>query len=84
MGRWVVPCLLEQAPGWRAGALRLAERGCLDGATFSHVKRKRRVDVITPLKANMCATQEAIQLAARAAKWEAHPSRADQIWPRLG
>jgi hypothetical protein len=70
--------LLEQAPVLRAGDLLLEERGFLDGATLSHVKRTRRVDVITPLKANMLATQEAIQLAEMAAKWEAHPSRADQ------
>jgi len=70
--------LLEQAPVLRAGDLLLEDRGFLDGATLSHIKRTRRVDVITPLKANMLATQEAIQLAEMAAKWEAHPSRADQ------
>src|SRR6266850_3634847 len=70
--------LLEQASVLRAGDLLLEDRGFLDGATLSHMKRQRRVDVITPLKANMLATQEAIQLAEMAAKWEAHPSRADQ------
>jgi hypothetical protein len=70
--------LLEQAPGWRAGALRLEERGFLDGATLSHVQRQRRVEVITPLKAHMFATQEAIPRAERAAQWEAPPSRAEQ------
>jgi hypothetical protein len=70
--------LLEQTPVLRAGDLLLEDRGFLDGATLSHLKRKRRVDVITPLKANMLATQEAIQLAEMADQWEAHPSRADQ------
>lgn len=42
------------------------------------MKRKRRVDVIMPLKANMLATQEAIQLAEMADQWQAHPGRADQ------
>ena len=70
--------LLEQAPVWRAGDLLLEERGFLDGATFSHVKRQRRGDGITPLKAHRLATQEAIQLAEMAAQWEAPPSRADQ------
>ena len=70
--------LLEQAPVWRAGDLLLEDRGFLDGATFSHRKRQRQVDVITPLKANRLATQEAIQLAEMAATWEAHPSRTDQ------
>ena len=62
----------------RAGDLLLEDRGFLDGATLSDLKRKRRVDVIIPLKANMLATQEAIQLAEMADKWQAHPSRADQ------
>jgi hypothetical protein len=31
-----------------------------------------------PFKANMLATQKALQLAAMADTWEAHPSRADQ------
>jgi len=70
--------LLERAPVLRAGDLLLEDRGFIDGATLSHLKRKRRVDVIMPLKANMLATQEAIQLAEMADTWEAHPSRANQ------
>jgi hypothetical protein len=70
--------LLEQAPVLRAGDLLLEDRGFIDGATLSYLKRKRRVDVIMPLKANMLATQEAIQLAKLADTWEAHPGRADQ------
>src|SRR4029434_1900283 len=69
--------LLEQASVLRAGDLLLEDRGFLDGAMLSHLKRQRRVDVIMPLKANMLATQEAIQLAAMADRWESHPSRAD-------
>jgi len=38
--------LLERAPVVRAGDLLLDDRGCIDGATFSHLKRKRRVDGI--------------------------------------
>jgi len=45
--------LLERAPVLRAGDLLREERGGIDGATLSHVKRQRRVDVIMPLKANM-------------------------------
>jgi hypothetical protein len=70
--------LLEQASVLRAGDLLLEDRGFLDGATLSYLKRKRRIDVITPLKSNMLAAQEAIQLAERANKWEAHPSRSNQ------
>ena len=74
---WCRPWLAA-APVWRAGDLLLEDRGFLDGATVSHVKRQRQVDVIIPLKANMLATQEAMQLAAMADQWEAHPSRAEQ------
>jgi Transposase DDE domain len=70
--------LLEQASVLRAGDLLLEDRGFIDGATLSYLKRKRRIDVITPLKSNMLAAQEAIQLAEIANKWEAHPSRSHQ------
>src|SRR5215475_11337111 len=76
--------VLEAAPVLRAGDWLLEDRGFLDGATVSALKRQRRVDVILPLKANMLATQEAIQLAAMEDKWAVHPSRADQhiAWVR--
>ena len=61
--------LLEKAPVLRAGDLLLEDRGFIDGATLSALKRKRQVDVIMPLKANMLATQEAIQLAEMADTW---------------
>jgi hypothetical protein len=70
--------LLAEAPVLRAGALLLEDRGFLDGATVSDLKRTRRVDVIIPLKANMLATQEAIALAEMADQWHAHPTRAEQ------
>lgn len=70
--------LLEQASVLRAGDLLLEDRGFIDGATLSYLKRKRRIDVITPLKSNMLAAQEAIQLAESANKWAAHPSRSNQ------
>jgi Transposase DDE domain len=70
--------LLATTPVLRAGDLLLEDRGFIDGATVSDLKRRRQVDVIIPLKANMLATQEAIQLAEMANQWVAHPSRADQ------
>ena len=70
--------LLEKAPVLRAGDLLLEERGFLDGATLSALKRQRQVEVIVPLKANMLATQEARHLAEMVDKWQAHPARAAQ------
>jgi hypothetical protein len=76
--------VLEQACVLRPGDLLLEDRGFLDGATLSALKRTRQVDVIIPLKANMLATQEAIALAELADEWEAHPSRTEQTiaWVR--
>jgi hypothetical protein len=72
--------LLRQAPVLRAGDLLLEDRGFLDGATLSELKRTRQGDVIIPRKANMLATPEASQLAAMADRWDAPPSRAE---PRI-
>ena len=76
--------LLEQAPVLRPGDLLLEDRGFIDGATLSALKRTRQVDGIMPLKANMLATQEAMQLAEMEDKWAVHPSRAAQhiAWVR--
>src|SRR5262247_3292023 len=76
--------LFETAPVLRPGDLLLEDRGFIDGATLSALKRLRQVDVIMPLKANMLATQEAIQLAEMEDTWAVHPSRAEQhiAWVR--
>jgi hypothetical protein len=71
---------LTQAPVVRAGALLLEERGCIDGATLAELKRTRKVAVIIPLQANMLATQEVMQRAVLAHRWDAHSSRAE---PRM-
>jgi hypothetical protein len=92
-GHEVAGChpLLRPAPVLRAGDLLLEERGWIDGAMLAELKRPRKVAVIRPLKANMLATQEAMQLAALADRWDAQPSRAaprmawgrgvEQMWP---
>ena len=67
--------LLAAAPVVRAGDVLLDDRGFLDGATLSDLKRKRRVEVIIPLNANMLATPEAKQRAEMAGTWQTHPSR---------
>jgi hypothetical protein len=62
----------------RAGDLLLEARGWLDGAPGAHRKRQRQGDVILPLKAKRLAPQAAMQRAALADKWAAHPFRAAQ------
>jgi hypothetical protein len=76
--------VLAEAPVLRAGDLLLEDRGFIDGVTLATLKRQRQVDVIIPLKANMLATQEAMQLAEMEGKWPAHPTRPDQTmaWGR--
>ena len=70
--------LLEQAAVVRPGDLLLEDRGFIDGATLSELKRTRRVEVIIPLKANRLAAQDAMPLAEMADTWDVHPSRAEQ------
>ena len=70
--------LLESRRVLRAGDLLIEDRGFLDGGMLSYLKSQRQVDVIVPLKANMLAYKEAVQLAQIANTWEPHPSRPDQ------
>ena len=70
--------LLAITPVVRASALRLEERGGIDGATVADVQRRRPGAVILPLNAPRLATQAARQRAEMAAPWAAQPSRADQ------
>src|SRR5215471_18217134 len=53
----------ETASVLRPGDLLLEDRGFVDGATITFLKRQRHVDVIVPLKSNMLSYQEAVQLA---------------------
>ena len=70
--------LLSTTPALRRGDLVLEDRGFLDGATLTHLKEQRGVDVIIPLKSNMHAYREAVALAELDAAWQPHPSRSAQ------
>jgi hypothetical protein len=70
--------LVRAAPVLRAGDLLLEDRGLLDGATITHLKRARGVDVIVPLRSDMLSYEEAVKLAEMTGQWAAHPSRAEQ------
>jgi hypothetical protein len=67
----------------REGDLLLMDRGLLDGASITHLKAERKVDVIIPLRSDMLSYKEAVELAEMKGKWEAHPSRADQQMTRV-
>lgn len=70
--------MLRESKVLRAGDLLLEDRGLLDGATITHLKRERGVDVIVPLRCDMLSYQEAVKLAEMAGQWERHPSREHQ------
>ena len=67
--------LLSTSVALRRGDLVLEDRGFLDGATLTHLKAQRGVDVIVPVKSNMHAYREAVSLAEMDAAWQPHPSR---------
>lgn len=69
-------CSRVQRP--RAGDLVIEDRGFLDGASLSLLKKERRVDVIVPLKSNMHAYSEAVSLAEMEQRFKPHPSRPEQ------
>ena len=57
----------------------LEDRGLLDGAEISRLKRELGVDVVVPLKSDMLAHRMAILFAERRPKnWQPHPRRARQ------
>lgn len=70
--------LLARSPVLRAGDLLLMDRGLVDGATITQLKPARGVDVIVPLRSDRRSYQEAVKLAQRADRWDAHPTRPDQ------
>lgn len=75
--------LLRSRAVLREGDLLLMDRGLLDGATITHLKQERKVDVIIPLRSDMLSYKEAVELAEMKGKWEPHPSRADQQMTRV-
>jgi hypothetical protein len=70
--------LLWTSAALRAGDLVIEDRGFLDGASLSYLKRERRVDAILPLKSNMQAYHEAVAIAKMEGQWQAHPARREQ------
>jgi hypothetical protein len=70
--------LVRETTVLRQGDLLLEDRGFLDGATLTHLKSQRGVDVIVPLRHDMSSYEEAVKLAELAGEWQKHPSRPAQ------
>ena len=70
--------MLKSCTVFRPGDLLLEDRGLLDGAMISYLKRERGVDVIVPLRHEMLSYEEAVNLATLAGQWQPHPTRGNQ------
>jgi hypothetical protein len=55
--------MLKSCTVFRAGDLLLEDRGLLDGATLTLLKREHSVDLIVPLRHGMLSYEEAVKLA---------------------
>jgi len=69
--------LIDEFP-FEEGASLIADRGFIDGAWITSLKRDRHVDLFIPLKHNRNVTQAAIALADHRGLWKEHPTREKQ------
>ena len=71
--------LVRQTPHLHPGDLLLEDRGFLDAATITHLKKDRGVDVYTGLKSDMVLMRgAAAQAQGRPGAWRPHPTRKGQ------
>ena len=69
--------LLMTTPHLKPGHMLIEDCGFLDGKTISKLKKKRKVDVILPLRSDMKAYADSLITAYDpfSAPWEQHPTR---------
>lgn len=80
----ITESLVRTSPHLRAGDTLIEDRGFLDGALISFLKKERGVDVCTGLKKEMQLYRWAIvQANANPGDWRAHPSRKGQEIQRV-
>jgi hypothetical protein len=72
--------LLMTTPHLKPGDMLIEDMGFLDGKTISKLKKKRKVDVLLPLRSDMQAYECALKSAyhSDSAPWEKHPTREKQ------
>ena len=77
--------LLMTTPHLKPGDMLIVDRGYIDGETISKLKKKRKVDVILPLRSNMKAYECALMTAydESSEPWEEHPTREKQEIKRV-
>jgi len=87
--------LIRTTPHLKAGDMLLQDRGFLDGADITYLKKERGVEVCTGLKSDMNLHKGALVAAnASPGAWRTHPTRPHQeiqlvsdlsgLWPELG
>lgn len=88
--------LLMTSPHLKPGDMLIEDMGFLDGKTITRLKKKRKVDVIIPIRSDMQAFSDALATAywPDSGPWEKHPSRENQeikqvdhlewMWPECG
>jgi hypothetical protein len=91
----VSQALLRTNAHLRPGDTLLYDRGLLDGAELTYLKRERHVDVCTGLRSDMNLFKACVVAAeAHPGNWREHPTRTHQqiqlvsglsgLWPELG
>lgn len=87
--------LVRTTPHLRPGDVLLEDRGFVDGATITYLKKERQVDVCTGLRSDMNFLKAAVVSAeANPGLWRTHPTRPKQqiqlvsglsgLWTELG
>lgn len=72
--------MLLKSPHLKPGDMLIVDMGYIDGKTISIMKRKRKVDILIPLRSDMKGHKDAIESAYYHDEipWEKHPTRERQ------
>jgi hypothetical protein len=78
--------MIMTTPHLKPGDMLIEDCGFLDGKTISRLKKKRKVDVILPLRSDMKAYADSLTTAYHpdsSGSWEQHPTRENQEIKRV-
>jgi hypothetical protein len=67
--------MVMQSKALKPGDVLINDRGFISRDLLNHIKNKQQVDVYIPLKRNMDAYKEALEIAMREGGWENHPNK---------
>jgi hypothetical protein len=76
--------LVRTCPHLHQGDVLIEDRGFVDAATISYLKKERQVDVCTGLRSDMLVLRGAIaQATGNPGAWQPHPTRKNQYIQRV-